>query len=140
MFRIGSISVIAVLVAGAMASAQSRDRVYYRDRSVKPEKNADFEGTIVEETVNGVKIKPQVELYRPGTMCDYARLTGWALARAHARSGDPALLSGYVGGGQHLADALADFALAYERQNAADHQALLQALRDGRLEAVFEGA
>ncbi|HRY88146.1 MAG TPA: DUF2252 domain-containing protein [Rubrivivax sp.] len=87
-----------------------------------------------------VKIKPQVELYRPGTMCDYARLTGWALARAHARSGDPALLSGYVGGGQHLADALADFALAYERQNAADHQALLQALRDGRLEAVFEGA
>lgn len=70
MFRIGSISVIAVLVAGAMASAQSRDRVYYRDRSVKPEKNADFEGTIVEETVNGVKIKPQVGPDRTFSVAD----------------------------------------------------------------------
>jgi uncharacterized protein (DUF2252 family) len=85
-----------------------------------------------------VKIKPQVELYSPRSMRDYARITGWALARAHARSGDPALLSGYIGGGQTLADALADFAMAYEQQNAADHAALLEALRDGRIEADFE--
>ena len=85
-----------------------------------------------------VKIKPQVELYGPRSMRDHARLTGWILARAHARSGDPALLSGYIGGGQTLADALADFAMAYEQQNAADHAALLEALRDGRIEADFE--
>ncbi|MBN8510181.1 MAG: DUF2252 domain-containing protein [Burkholderiales bacterium] len=85
-----------------------------------------------------VKIKPQVELYSPRSMRDYARMTGWILARAHARSGDPALLAGYIGGGQTLADALADFAMAYERQNAADHAALLEALRDGRIEADFE--
>ena len=46
-----------------------------------------------------------MELYSPRSMRDYARLTGWILARAHARSGDPALLSGYIGGGQTLADA-----------------------------------
>jgi uncharacterized protein (DUF2252 family) len=85
-----------------------------------------------------VKIKPQVELYSPRSMRDYARITGVILARAHARSGDPALLSGYIGGGQTLSDALADFAMAYEKQNAADHAALLQALRDGRIEADFE--
>lgn len=85
-----------------------------------------------------VKIKPQVELYSQRSMRDYARVTGWILARAHARSGDPALLSGYIGGGQTLADALADFAMAYEQQNAADHAALLEALRDGRIEADFE--
>lgn len=85
-----------------------------------------------------VKVKPQVELFRPRQMRDYARLTGWALARAHARSGDPALLSGYLGGGQALAEALGEFALAYDQQNALDHEALLQALRQGRVEAHFE--
>jgi hypothetical protein len=85
-----------------------------------------------------VKIKPQVELYGPRSMRDYARMSGWILARAHARSGDPALLSGYIGGGQTLAEARADFAMAYEQQNAADHAALLEALRSGRVEADFE--
>jgi hypothetical protein len=85
-----------------------------------------------------VKVKPQVELFRPRQMRDCARLTGWALARAPARSGDPALLSGYLGGGQALAEALGEFALAYDKHNALDHEALLQALRQGRVEAHFE--
>ena len=85
-----------------------------------------------------VKIKPQVELFGPRVMRDYARATGWALARAHARSGDPALLSGYIGGGAALAEAMSAFAFAYAEQNERDHQALLQALRDGRLDAEFE--
>ena len=86
-----------------------------------------------------VKIKPQVELFGPRVMRDYARVTGWALARAHARSGDPALLSGYIGGGSTLAAALADFAFAYAEQNERDYQALMRALREGRVEAQFEG-
>ncbi len=87
-----------------------------------------------------VKVKPQVELWGPRAMRDYARITGWALARAHARSGDPAVLSGYLGSGKSLAKALTAFALAYAKQNALDHEALLQALRERRLEAIFEEA
>ncbi len=55
-----------------------------------------------------------------------------------ARSGDPALLSGYIGGGSALATALTAFAFAYAGQNQREHQALLQALREGRVEAQFE--
>jgi len=55
---------------------------------------------------------------------DYARLCGRTLARAHARSADPALLSGYMGDSEVFDEALADFALAYARRNAADHAAL----------------
>jgi uncharacterized protein (DUF2252 family) len=84
------------------------------------------------------KIKPLVELMGPRQLRDYARATGWALAQAHARSGDPAVLSGYIGGGAVFAEALTAFALAYAEQNERDHRALMQALRDGRLEAEFE--
>jgi len=44
-----------------------------------------------------MKIKPVVELFNPPTLVDYASLCGWTLARAHARSGDPAMISGYLG-------------------------------------------
>jgi len=60
MTRYASLAAFVLLGFAAAASAQSRDKVIYRDRTVKPEKNSDFEGTIVEETVNGVKGKPPV--------------------------------------------------------------------------------
>lgn len=44
-----------------------------------------------------MKIKPPVELFSPSAMLDYATLCGWTLARAHARSGDPAMMAGYIG-------------------------------------------
>ena len=58
---------------------------------------------------------------------DYARLCGRTLARAHARSADPALLAGYMGDGEAFDEAIADFALAYAKRNEADHAALLRA-------------
>ena len=87
-----------------------------------------------------VKIRPMVEIYTPANMADYARSCGIALARAHARSGDPAILAGYIGKGRVLADSIAAFAVAYADQNERDHAALVDAVRDGRVEVLFEEA
>jgi hypothetical protein len=54
---------------------------------------------------------------------DYARLCGRTLARAHARSGDAALMSGYMGDSDAFDEAIADFALAYEQRTEIDHEA-----------------
>ncbi len=56
-----------------------------------------------------VKIKPVIEVYDPRMMLGYARSCGWVLARAHARSGDPQQISGYLGSGARFDEALADF-------------------------------
>ena len=56
-------------------------------------------------------------------LADYARLCGRTLARAHARSGDAALISGYMGDSDAFDEAIADFALAYEKQTEIDHEA-----------------
>ena len=85
-----------------------------------------------------VKVKPLVEIYSPQNMLDYARSTGWALARAHARSGDAAVLAGYIGKGDDLPEALAEFAVAYADQNERDHAALRDAVRAGRIEVESE--
>ena len=66
----------------------------------------------------------------------YAGLCGWALARAHARSGDAAVLTGYMGKSTAFEDAFADFSVAYADQNERDHAALLSAIRSGRVEAT----
>jgi uncharacterized protein (DUF2252 family) len=58
---------------------------------------------------------------------DYARLCGRTLARAHARSGDPAAITGYSGKSEVLDDAIASFAMAYAKQTILDHAALVKA-------------
>ena len=61
---------------------------------------------------------------------DYARLCGRTLARAHARSGHPAIMTGYMGDSDAFDLALADFALAYEQQNERDHAAWAKAAKE----------
>jgi hypothetical protein len=68
----------------------------------------------------------------------YAQLCGWTLARAHAKSGDAATISGYLGKGDTFDEALGKFALAYADQNEKDHAALVKAVSSGRLEALVE--
>jgi uncharacterized protein (DUF2252 family) len=84
------------------------------------------------------KIKPVVEVMKPNNLKGYATLCGRALARAHVRSGDPAVLAGYMGQSSAFEDALADFSMAYADQNERDHAALVAAVRDGRIEAQVE--
>jgi uncharacterized protein (DUF2252 family) len=58
----------------------------------------------------------------------YANLCGRTLARAHARTGDPALLAGYMGRSAALDDAVASFAMAYAAQSKHDHALLKDAV------------
>jgi uncharacterized protein (DUF2252 family) len=69
----------------------------------------------------------QLEAMRGGDLVDYGRLCGWVLARAHARSGDGAAISGYLGRGDRFDGAVADFAEAYADQTEADYAAFLAA-------------
>jgi uncharacterized protein (DUF2252 family) len=65
----------------------------------------------------------------------YARMCGWTLARAHARSGDAVAIGAYLGSGETFDEALVDFAALYADQSERDHAALLEAIRSGRIEA-----
>lgn len=67
----------------------------------------------------------------PDDLRAYAELCGTALARAHARSGDRIAISGYLGRADIFDRAVADFALRYTDQNAADHTALRRAASEG---------
>jgi uncharacterized protein (DUF2252 family) len=67
------------------------------------------------------------EMSEATALSDYAQLCGRTLARAHARSGDPAAMAGYMGKSEALDDALASFALAYADQTMIDHAALVKA-------------
>src|SRR5215213_1133181 len=74
-----------------------------------------------------------VENMSPDELVLYARLCGWALARAHARSGDRLQIAAYLGKSERFDVAVADFAQAYADQNERDHAALLAAVKAGRV-------
>ena len=63
----------------------------------------------------------------------YTSLCGWALALAHAKSGDAAMLSGYMGNSEELDDAMVKFAFSYAQQNEKDYEALLKAAKKGKI-------
>ena len=69
---------------------------------------------------------------------DFAKLFGWALANAHARSGDPAVLAGYCGKSEALDDALVKFSIAYSKQNEADYDVFLKAIKSGKVSCATE--
>jgi uncharacterized protein (DUF2252 family) len=70
-----------------------------------------------------MKASVDVESLGPKEMRNYAKACGSTLARSHSRSGDPAVMSGYMGSGEVFADAITEFAVAYAAQNKADYQA-----------------
>ena len=76
-----------------------------------------------------------VETMRPLTLTLYARICGWTLARAHARSGDPVAIAEYLGGSDAFDLSITDFSHHYADQNERDYQEFVQAVRSGRLEA-----
>jgi hypothetical protein len=85
-----------------------------------------------------IKIEPLVEIFGSGALEDYGEWCGWALARAHAKSSDAATISGYLGNSGRFDDAVSNFAMAYADQNERDYQALLEAIRAGKIEVIKE--
>jgi hypothetical protein len=79
------------------------------------------------------KVKPILENMSHNTVLTYARSCGWALARAHARTGDPAVISGYMGKDDTMDEAIAEFSLAYMKQNEQDFLLMQDALKGGSI-------
>jgi hypothetical protein len=84
------------------------------------------------------KINPYVELFTPAMMIRYATMCGWALAHAHARSGQPAEIAGYMGRNDQFDRAIARFAIAYADQTERDHEELRKAVQAGLVDVAME--
>jgi uncharacterized protein (DUF2252 family) len=82
-----------------------------------------------------MKATADLEAMSGADLVAYAGLCGWVLARAHARSGDAALISGYLGKSAVFDDAVARFAKTYADQTERDYEKFQEAVRSGRLPA-----
>ena len=82
------------------------------------------------------KASADFQTIRPEGLAAYAEACGWILARAHARSGDRFAVSAYLGKGDSFDRAIAAFATAYADLNERDHDALVQAVKAGRITAT----
>ena len=84
------------------------------------------------------KFSAPIERMVPSGLAAYAGMCGWALARAHACSGDRIALASYLGSSGTFDQAIADFAEKYADQNEQDYAALQAAVKDGRTEATTD--
>jgi hypothetical protein len=81
------------------------------------------------------KASVEVETLPPSGLEGYARMCGWTLARAHARSDDRIAIAAYLGKSDVFDQAIAEFAETYADQNDLDYQALQEAVSSGRVQA-----
>jgi uncharacterized protein (DUF2252 family) len=77
----------------------------------------------------------EVEQMLPEGMAMYGKLSGWTLARAHARSGDRIAIAAYLGGGNSFDRAIVEFSSAYAEQNEHDYRRLTKAVDSGEIVA-----
>jgi uncharacterized protein (DUF2252 family) len=83
-----------------------------------------------------MKISVVIEDWDTGLLRQYGRMCAHALARAHARSGDAAMMAGYMGAGQTFDEAIMEFATEYSAQNRRDYRAFVSAIREGRIQST----
>ena len=83
-----------------------------------------------------MKGSAEVETMIPEGLAFYARICGWTLARAHARSGDPAAIAAYLGTSDRFDQSITDFSARYAGQNERDYQAFTDAVHTGRITAL----
>jgi uncharacterized protein (DUF2252 family) len=83
-----------------------------------------------------MKASAGVESMKPVVLELYARECGWTLARAHARSGDPIAIAGYLGKSEEFDRSVTDFSRRYSDLNEQDHRAFVDAVGSGLLEAA----
>lgn len=85
-----------------------------------------------------VKLRPLLESFDIETLKNYGILCGWALARAHAKSGDPWMISGYLGKSEEFDEAVTRFAVTYADLAERDHSKLMAAVRAGKIAVELE--
>ena len=80
-----------------------------------------------------MKVSADVETMPPKVMRAYAMLCGLALARAHDKAGDAAMIAGYLGSSDQFDEAIGDYAVAYADEVERDYRTFVRAVRSGRL-------
>ena len=85
-----------------------------------------------------MKISAIIEDWDGNLLREYAKMCALALARAHARSGDAAMISGYMGSSETFDDAICEFTVEYADQAQRDYRAFVKAVREGRVKATVE--
>jgi uncharacterized protein (DUF2252 family) len=132
--------------AGKSVYAHHGQRVVAGQRLMQPASDV-FLGWVTSSTtgrqfyvrqLRDAKIKPLVEAMDGERLDLYGRRCGWALARAHAKGGDAAMISGYLGGGGAFDEALGDFSIAYADQAERDYACLKAAARKGEIAVHIE--
>jgi uncharacterized protein (DUF2252 family) len=132
--------------AGKSAYSHHGQRVVMGQRLMQPASDQ-FLGWVTTEAtgkqfyvrqLRDAKIKPMVETFDSDMLMIYAKACGWVLARAHAKAGDAATISGYLGASGQFDEAIGDFSLAYADQAEHDHAALKAAVRKGKITAYQE--
>lgn len=127
-------SVIAQLALSPFSLVSEAQRVIDGQRIMQAASDL-FLGTAVGEgsgrayyvrQLKNRKLSAVAELLSESGAKAYAQLCGTTLARAHARSGDAALIAGYLGKGSAFEEAIADFAMTYARQSVSDHALLVE--------------
>jgi uncharacterized protein (DUF2252 family) len=124
--------------AGKSAYAQHGERVVQGQRLMQPASDL-FLGWVIGPEGRHVYIRQLRDVtYDAEMLSIYGKACGWALARAHAKAGDPRTISGYLGNGGQFDDAMGQFALAYADQAERDHAALKAAVRAGIVDVQLE--
>ena len=129
--------------AGASAYSQHGQRVVEGQRLMQSASDS-FLGWITSaggahndfyvRQLRDMKGSMKVEKMDPQRLAGYGVLCAAALARGHARTGDPARIAGYVGTDSEFAEAMAQFGDDYADQNELDYQKLVEAAADGRVQ------
>jgi uncharacterized protein (DUF2252 family) len=134
--------------AGKSAYAHHGQRVVVGQRLMQPSSDV-FLGWVTVRGPDGVKqfyvrqlrdakIKPMIETFDAELLSIYAKTCGRVLARAHAKTGDQCLISGYLGNSDQFDEAMGSFAVAYADQAERDHAALKAAVKNGKIRAYLE--
>jgi uncharacterized protein (DUF2252 family) len=129
--------------AGASAFATHGERVVVGQRLMQAASDIFLGWTVGLETarhfyirqLHDVKIHMPLDATDPAVLAYFAEACGWALARAHARSGHPAMIAGYMGSNTTFDDAITKFAAAYADQTELDYAVLKKAIKAGRIKA-----
>jgi uncharacterized protein (DUF2252 family) len=132
--------------AGASAYPHHGQRVVMGQRLMQPSSDLMLGWVTVEATgkefyvrqLRDAKIKPLIERFDNEMLSVYAKACGWVLARAHAKAGDAATISGYLGTSGQFDETIGDFALTYADQAERDHTALKATMRKGKVIAYQE--
>jgi uncharacterized protein (DUF2252 family) len=81
-----------------------------------------------------MKVSAELETFDAKALVAYATMCGWALARAHAKAGEAAMIAGYLGSSNQFDEALVIYSESYAHQAERDYELFQAAIHSGRLQ------